>query len=73
MRVCEALSIEDIEIEIQQLEASPYVLLARRAEALREKRQQYLQELKKIEKRGRELVTLGITDGYLDSIEGGGD
>lgn len=73
MEMLEGLGIEDIEIEIQQMETSPYVLLARRAEALRAKRKQYLCELKRLEKRGRELVRCGITDAYLDAIEGGGD
>lgn len=73
MKLHEAMSFEDIEIEIQQLETSPYVMLAQRADAIREARQQYLAELKRLEKRGRELVALGITDAYLDSIEGGED
>ena len=55
------LTDEAVEEEIIRLQASPLVKLARRKEAIRNRRRQYMYQLRMYEKKGRELQAQGIT------------
>lgn len=55
------LTDEAVEEEILRLQASPLVKLARREEAIRNRRRQYMYQLRMYEKKGRELQAQGIT------------
>ena len=55
-----------VEAEIERLLESPYVKLAKKEEAIRYRRRQYMYSLRTMEKRGKELSKQGIT---LDNIE----
>lgn len=67
------LTDEDVEKELEELKASPYVQLARREQRLKYKYRQQLYTLRNLDKRGRELADIGITldklDEYLESLE----
>lgn len=52
---------EEVEQEIHCLERSPMVKLARRYDAVRDQRREYLQELRRQERRGAALADAGIT------------
>lgn len=60
------LSDEAVEVEIERLQSSPYVRLARKEEQIRYKRRQYMYQLRAYEKKGRKLEAEGYT---LDNIE----
>lgn len=64
---------EDIEKELAELKASPYVQLARREQRLKYKYRQQLYTLRNLDKRGRELADIGVTldkiDEYLETLE----
>ena len=60
------LSDEAVEVEIERLQSSPYVRLARKEEQIRYKRRQYMYQLRAYEKKGRKLEAQGYT---LDNIE----
>ena len=62
----EYLTDEQVETEIAMLLESPNVKLAKRDEYVRNRRRQYLYNLRSYEKRGKELAKQGIT---LDNIE----
>lgn len=60
-------SAEQVTAEIQRLTDSPYVKLARREQRLKvDRERQKLYTLRCLDKRGRELASLGVT---LDNIE----
>lgn len=61
---------EAVEEEIMRLRTSPLVKLARREEALRNRRRQYMYTLRMYEKKGRELEAQGITLEDLEAMEG---
>lgn len=61
-------AFSEIVAAIEELERSPYVMLARRAEESAVQLYAYLEQLKKLEAKGKELEKLGITDDYLDEI-----
>lgn len=61
----EYISDEEVEKELNDLKASPYVKLARREDYLKNKYRKQLYTLRCLEKRGRELVAQGIT---IDTI-----
>lgn len=63
------LTDEQVESEIERLNKSPFVKLARKETRVRYKRRQYLYYLRNFEKRGKELAQAGITDELLDSLE----
>ena len=66
---CDAwLSDEEVELEIELLNASEAVAIARREVRLKYKRRQVLYNLRALEKRGRELMKAGITREVLDSM-----
>lgn len=59
---------EMVEEEILRLQTSPYVRLARREEAIRNRRRQYMYQLRMYEKKGKALEAQGITMQVLDGI-----
>ena len=67
------LSDEQVEIEIEKLQNSPLVALARKEQRIRYKRRQYLYCLRNFEKKGRELKRAGITMELLEQMDKGCD
>ena len=72
----EFLTDEAVEEEIARLQASPLVKLARREEAIRCRRRQYMYTLRMYEKKGKALAAQGVTLQSLmalaeDEMEGG--
>lgn len=67
------LTDEAVEEEIARLQASPLVKLARKEEAIRYRRRQYMYTLRVYEKKGRELEADGITMEYLEALGREGD
>lgn len=57
-----------IEAEIANLRADEYVRLAKRYEYARNRRKQYLYQLRYYQKKGRELADLGVTMENLDEM-----
>ena len=66
----EFLSDEMVEDEIARLQNSPLVKLARREEAIRNRRRQYMYTLRMYEKKGKQLESQGITLEELDEMAG---
>jgi hypothetical protein len=66
----EFMTDEAVEEEIARLQASPLVKLARREEAIRYRRRQYMYALRSYEKKGKALAAQGVT---LASLEALGD
>ena len=64
----EFITDEQVEAEIARLQASPLVKLARREENIRNRRQQYIYQLRAYEKKGKGLMALGVTMEYLDAL-----
>lgn len=62
---------EMVEEEIHRLQNSPLVKLARREEAIRNRRRQYMYTLRMYEKKGLALAAQGITLEELEEIGGG--
>ena len=62
------LTDEQVEQEIEKLNASEAVALARREARLRYKRRQYLYQLRDLEKKGKALLKAGITREVLDAM-----
>ena len=60
------LTDQGVEVEIERLRESPYVKLAKKEEALRYRRRQYMYLLRAYEKKGRKLEAQGYT---LDNLE----
>lgn len=71
------LTDEQVEAEIERLNASEAVALARRKARLKYRRRQYLYQLRDLEKKGKALLASGITREILDAMyavtEEGGD
>ena len=67
------LTDEQVEREIERLQNSDLVKLAKREEYVRNRRRQYLYSLRSYEKKGKELKKSGITMKVLDSILKGCD
>ena len=61
---------EAVEEEILRLQGSPHVKLARREEAIRNRRRQYMYQLRMYEKRGKALEAQGITLEELEETAG---
>ena len=55
------LTDEEVDREIERLNESPAVLLARHEQRIKYRRRQYLYQLRCYEKRGKELQAMGIT------------
>lgn len=68
MNMKEKLTDEEVEIEIERLLSSPLVKLAKREEALRIRRRQYMYKLRTYEKKGKELKAAGITFAVLEKM-----
>ena len=66
----EFLSDEMVEEEILRLQNSPLVKLARREEAIRNRRRQYMYQLRMYEKKGKALEAQGITLAELEEMDG---
>jgi hypothetical protein len=62
------LTDEEVEEEIEKLNASEAVALARRETRLKYKRRQYLYQLRDLEKKGKALMEAGITREILDAM-----
>jgi hypothetical protein len=62
------LTDEEVEQEIERLNASKAVALARREQRLKYKRRQYLYQLRDLEKKGKALLAAGITREVLDAL-----
>ena len=61
-----------VESEIERLLESPYVKLAKKEEAIRYRRRQYMYTLRTYEKKGKALAEQGVTmESLLDIDEGG--
>lgn len=57
----ESFTEEQVEAEIEELEASPYVKLARKENRLKYARRQRLYTLRNLKKHGQQLEASGIT------------
>ena len=66
----EFMSDEMVEEEILRLQNSPLVKLARREEAIRNRRRQYMYQLRMYEKKGKALEAQGITLAELEEMDG---
>lgn len=66
----EFMSDEMVEEEILRLQASHHVKLARREEAIRNRRRQYMYQLRMYEKKGKQLEAQGITLDELEEMAG---
>lgn len=64
----EFLTDEGVEEEIARLQASPFVKLAKKEEAIRYRRRQYMYTLRVYERKGRELEAQGVTMADLDAL-----
>ena len=64
------MSDEMVEEEILRLQASPHVKLARREEAIRNRRRQYMYQLRMYEKKGMALEAQGVTLEELEDMSG---
>ena len=62
------LTDEQVEREIDRLQNSELVRLAKREEYVRNRRRQYLYSLRSYEKKGKELKESGITMDVLESM-----
>lgn len=67
------LTDEEVEREIERLNESEAVALARREARLRYKRRQYLYQLRDLEKKGKALLEAGITREVLDALYKNGE
>ena len=66
----EFMTDEMVEDEILRLQNSPLVKLARREEAIRNRRRQYMYQLRMYEKKGKALEAQGITMSELEEMAG---
>ena len=66
----EFMSDEMVEEEILRLQNSQLVKLARREEAVRNRRRQYMYQLRMYEKKGKALEAQGITLEELEEMAG---
>lgn len=67
----EIITDEMVEEEILRLQNSPLVKLARREEAIRNRRRQYMYQLRMYEKKGKALADQGVTMEELEEMAGG--
>lgn len=64
----EFMTDEAVEEEIARLLASPLVKLAKREEAIRYRRRQYMYTLRSYEKKGKALAAQGVTLASLEEL-----
>lgn len=67
------LTDEEVESEIERLQNSEDVKLAKKEQQLKYRRRQYLYGLRQFEKRGKELRKSGITVEMLEAMYSGGE
>ena len=64
---------EQMNAEIEKLNKSPYVALARKEQRIKYRKRQYLYNLRNLEKRGKQLQSEGVTmeslEAYLEELE----
>ena len=65
----EFITDEQVEEEIARLQASPLVKLAKKEEAIRYRRRQYMYCLRSYEKKGRQLAAEGVTLESLSALD----
>ena len=65
----EYMTDEQVEQEIKRLQASDNVKLSKHEQYVKNRRRQYMYQLRWHEKRGRELLAAGITEEVLNQIE----
>lgn len=70
--MAKGLTDVQVEEEIARLLESPHVKLAKKEEAVRYRRRQYLYTLRGYEKKGKALADAGITMELLCEIDKGG-
>lgn len=63
-----ALTDEQVELEIERLKGCPEVRLAQKERRLKNKRRQYMCQLRCMERRGKELTARGITSENIDEM-----
>ena len=66
----DCMTEEQVEMEIERLTHSPYVQLARQEQRAKYRRQQYMYQLRWMEKRGKELEAQGKDADYFDELIG---
>ena len=64
----EFLTDEQVEEEISRLLNSDDVKLAKQETRIKNRRRQYMYNLRVLEKRGKELAELGITDANIEHL-----
>lgn len=64
-----AISDDQVEKEIARLHESDFVKLAKKEEAIRTRRRQYMYTLRWYEKKGKELAEKGITIELLEKLD----
>ena len=69
----EFLTDEQVEAEISRLSKSEDVKLAKRETRIKNRRRQYMYQLRVMEKRGKELAELGITSENMEQMLFGGE
>lgn len=65
----EHLTDAQVDTEIERLNASPLVQLARKERNIRYKRRRYLYDLRRLEQRGKQLADQGYTLESLDALD----
>lgn len=65
----EILTDMQVDTEIERLNASPLVKLARKERNIRYKRRRYLYDLRRLEQRGKQLAEAGFTLESLDALD----
>lgn len=68
-----AMTDKEVEKEIERLLKSPMVKLAKKEEAIRNRRRQYMYSLRTYEKKGKELASQGVTIEGLEALDYGGE
>lgn len=62
------LSDEEVEKEIERLNCSEAVRLARAEQRRKYRRRQYLYTLRDLERKGKDLMAAGITEDMIDGV-----
>lgn len=65
----DVLTDEEVELEIARLTESPFVKLAKREMAVRNRRRKYFWNLTYLEKRGKKLAAEGVTMDSLNKLD----
>ena len=68
-RTPKGMTDEQVEREIARLKEDEFVKLAKKEEAIRYRRRQYLYSLRSYERKGKELAASGITIELLEKLD----